>query len=120
MPLSQMNSDRFQKILKGVCVRLGIVAHVYQLCHSGASDEALERRRTPLEIMARRMWKTLKSLGRYKKPGQVQKYSRKLDPERQRIFLSATKTFAIGFPSQQIVQAPSANLRSPKVVRLDV
>jgi len=120
MPLFQMNSDRFQKVWKGACIRLGIVAHVYQLRHSGASDDALERRRTPLEIMARGRWKTLKSLERYKKPGPVQKSWGKLDPVRQRVFLSATNTFALGFPSHRIVQAPSANLSSPKVVRLDV
>lgn len=39
--------------------------------HSGPSIDALQRSRVPEEILARGRWKTLKSIQRYQKPGQM-------------------------------------------------
>lgn len=55
------------------CADLRISADRYQLRHSGASADTLARSRTPLEVMARGRWRTLKSVQRYAKSGALQK-----------------------------------------------
>ena len=63
------------------CTRLRVEAHRYQLRHTGASVDTLCRRRTPLEVMQRGRWATVKSLKRYAKPGALQKVMHRVPPE---------------------------------------
>ena len=49
--------------------------------HSGPSIDSLQKTRLPEEIMARGRWKTLKSIQRYQKPGQMLARMGKIDKE---------------------------------------
>ena len=53
----------------------------YQLRHGGPSEDALARRRTPLEIMQRGRWTCYASVNRYTKPGQLQRYLSEIPPD---------------------------------------
>ena len=50
---------------------LGLKLVPYQLRHSGASDDRLQKIRTSEEIMKRGRWRTLKSVARYEKHARV-------------------------------------------------
>ena len=58
--------------------------NLYQCRHGGASDDALARRRSQLEVMGRGRWTTAASVRRYSKASQVQKYLALLSPQVRR------------------------------------
>ena len=81
--LFQMSGKEFQRVWELVCNDLGIIAHSYQLRHSGACDDSLSQRRTLLEIQARGRWECARTMRRYTKPGQLQSSWQRLSPEIQ-------------------------------------
>jgi hypothetical protein len=56
---------------RAVCKELGIHLVLYQTRHSGASRDAVEKRRTRAEIQKRGGWRSAKSVNRYEKSGRL-------------------------------------------------
>jgi hypothetical protein len=56
---------------RAVCKELGIRLVLYQTRHSGASRDAVEKRRTRAEIQKRGGWRSAKSVTRYEKSGRL-------------------------------------------------
>ena len=66
---------------KAACLKLGVPGLVmYQLRHGGASSDMLSRRRGAADVMLRGRWRSLSSLRRYAKPGQLAKLLNDLTP----------------------------------------
>jgi hypothetical protein len=54
---------------------------MYQLRHGGASSDMLSRKRGAADVMLRGRWRSLSSLRRYAKPGQLAKLLNNMSPE---------------------------------------
>ena len=63
----------------------------YQLRHSGASWDRLNKRRTQEEVQKRGQWKTMKSLVRYEKHGRITQNFLQLPEAVQREHLAAVQ-----------------------------
>ena len=55
-------------------------AVLHQLRHAGPSNDTLEQRRSPMEVMKRGRWKTIESVLRYEKAGLVAAEYKRLSP----------------------------------------
>ena len=112
-----LRPSEFQRIWQISCLELGIVAHPYQIRHTGASNDFVKDLRSQLEIMTRGRWRTNKSLNRYKKGGPIQRQWNKLPLRVQQLCLSAELNLEAGIIGRWTL--PQLELTANGVVRLD-
>ena len=97
---------------KAACSRVGLVAEMYQLRHSGASGDMLSGRLTVPQIMARGRWISDKSVRRYAKAGAVQKALRRVPRVTQRYGQQVLDRIQEVLSGNLILNPPPASVRS--------
>eukprot|EP00973_Karenia_brevis_P008008 1086019-Karenia_brevis.AAC.1 len=97
-----------------VCQKIGVIAHLYQLRHTGPSRDALSGRCDTTKIMAKGRWMSLKSVKRYSKPGGLQRVEKRLDP-RQVQYGEECVARLQEILEKKVVLMPPAELSSLKV-----
>jgi len=93
-PLFEIEETALRRAWNDAVQQLGLPARtcLYQLRHGGAAEDTLSRRRTPMEVMMRGRWATLRSVRRYAKPAQVQKFLATISPGSRRYCAEAEKS----------------------------
>jgi len=93
-PLFEIEETARRRAWSDAVQQLGLPARacLYQRRHGGTAGDTLSRRRTsPMEVIMRGRWATLRSVRRSAKPAQVQKFLATLSPASRRYCAAAEK-----------------------------
>ena len=90
-PLFHFTADEFHRVWQSSSALLQVSTHPYQMRHTGASSDALSKKRTQLAIKSRGGWMSDASQKRYTKMSQIQSSWQRLSAS-QREFCSLCET----------------------------